>query len=80
MLGASKSTISHWETELHQPDLDELNAICNELNVTADWLLGRESAQLTAEGMREARAYEQLSPEDRRKWRALRNTMFDTST
>lgn len=75
-LGVSKATISHWENERYQPDLEQLKGLCNELEVSADWFLDREHIELPADALREAVLYSRLSPEDKRKWRTLRLTMF----
>ena len=39
-LGFSTPTVSKWEQELSNPDLDTLITICKMYNVTADYLLG----------------------------------------
>lgn len=77
-LAVSKSTISHWENGRYEPGIDELRALCDELRVSADWLIDRETTTLSAEAIQEARSYESLSAEDKRKWRAVRKTMFST--
>jgi hypothetical protein len=46
--------------------------------VSADWLMERAVLALSAEALAEARAYEAMPAEDRRKWRAMRLTMFST--
>lgn len=78
-LAVSKATISHWENGRYEPSLAQLKALCDELRVTSDWLLDREESRFSAEAVQEARAFEALSPEDRRKWRAMRRTMFATA-
>lgn len=75
-LAVSKQTISHWEAGRYEPKLAYLAALAAELGQSTDWLLERDSVALSAEALQEARAYEALSPEDRRKWRALRLAMF----
>jgi transcriptional regulator with XRE-family HTH domain len=75
-LALSKASISHWEKERYEPNLGQLRALCDELGVSADWLLERPGMDLSAEAIQEAMAYEALSLENRRKWRALRHTMF----
>lgn len=77
-LAVSKATISHWENGRYEPNLEQMKALCDELRVSADWLLDRTGVSLTADALQEAQAYEALSPEDRRKWRAVRRTMFAT--
>lgn len=78
-LAVSKATISHWENGRYEPSLEQLKALCDQLQVSADWLLDRDRADLSAEAIQEARAFEALSVEDRRKWRAMRRTMFATA-
>jgi transcriptional regulator with XRE-family HTH domain len=75
-VGVSKSTISHWEHDRYEPSLEQLVALCSQLRVSADWLIGREQPELSAEALHEAKAFEDLRPEDKRKWRALRMTIF----
>jgi transcriptional regulator with XRE-family HTH domain len=78
-LALSKASISHWENERYQPNLEQLKALCAELDVTADWLLERPGLELSADAIQEAMAYEALSPENRRKWRAMRHAIFSPS-
>lgn len=78
-LAVSKATISHWENGRYEPSLEQLKALCAELGVTSDWLLEREPRTISAEAVQEAQAFEALSIEDRRKWRAMRRTMFATA-
>lgn len=75
-LALSKTNLSHWENGVHMPDLEQFTGLCDATEVSADWVLGRALTELSAEALAEARAYDALSPEDRRKWRALRMTMF----
>jgi transcriptional regulator with XRE-family HTH domain len=77
-VGMTKAGISHWEKDRYEPNLAQLTALADELEVTADWLLGREHPSLSADALKEALAYESLSPDDRRRWRTLRQTMFST--
>ena len=78
-LAVSKATISHWENGRYEPNLEQLRALCDELRVTSDWLLERAEVKLSAEALQEAQAYEALEPDERRKWRAMRLTMFATT-
>lgn len=75
-VGAKKANVSQWETGKHMPDLETLSAICDVLDCSADRLLGREEHGLSAAAVAEAKAFDVLSQEDRRKWRALRLTLF----
>lgn len=40
----TKQCVSHWESDRHQPSLDQLRAICVSLSMTADSLLGIEES------------------------------------
>lgn len=79
-VGYTKATVSKWETGANEPTLTALVSLCRLFDVSADWMLGRESRKLTAEAYREALAFEQLSPEDQRKWRAMRMALFTQPT
>ena len=43
LLGASRSSISMWESGENQPDNDTLLKLANIFNVSVDYLLGRET-------------------------------------
>lgn len=34
-------TVSFWENEKFEPNIDQINRICNYFSVTSDYLLGR---------------------------------------
>ena len=34
-------SVARWEIGMHQPSVDEINALCDVLGVSADWLIGR---------------------------------------
>lgn len=78
-LGGTKTTISHWESGEHMPDLKNLVALCDALGCSADQLLGRRFGGLSAAALEEARAYDELPEGLQRKWRAMRLTMFSTA-
>lgn len=40
-LGAAESTVSHWETNQREPDIETLNRLAEYLNVSIDFLIGR---------------------------------------
>ena len=44
LLGASRSSISMWESGVNQPDNDTLLKIANIFNVSVDYLLGRDTS------------------------------------
>lgn len=39
LCGVKKQTVSNWEADRNDPDLGQLEIICRELMVTADWLV-----------------------------------------
>lgn len=75
-LGVSKQTISHWENGRHEPSIEQIKALCAVLDVTPNWLMEMSAPDLSADAFREARAYDALSPENKRRWRTMRLTMF----
>lgn len=40
-VGAAESTVSHWETNQREPDIDTLNKLAEYFNVSIDFLIGR---------------------------------------
>lgn len=48
-LGIPQQTYAHWENGLRQPKLDMLMRLCLHFGVSADWLLGLDSAMNTAQ-------------------------------
>ncbi|MBQ8177565.1 MAG: helix-turn-helix transcriptional regulator [Clostridia bacterium] len=42
LLGTSQASLSKWENDIQEPCIDEIVKICNALNVTCDYLLGRQ--------------------------------------
>lgn len=76
-IAVKKANLSQWENGRHMPDVEQFAGLCDAMSISADWLLGREHPGLSAEALAEARAYDALSVEDKRKWRALRMTMFN---
>lgn len=68
-IGCSKQNISHWEAGRFEPNLTYIIKLCQVLDVPADWLLlGKTPEELSAAALREARFYDSLSPEGKRKW------------
>ena len=43
-VGAAESTVSHWETNQREPDIETLNKLAEYLNVSIDFLIGRPYA------------------------------------
>lgn len=79
-LGVTKMTVSKWENDIHNPNPEQIVALCNVLAVTPNWLFQWAGESLPPDALEEARAYAALSPEDRRKWRTLRRAMFTAAT
>lgn len=75
-LAVKKANISQWESGSHTPKLEALSALCDVLECSADYLLGRNYHGFSAEALEEARVYDTLAPDDKRKWRAMRRAMF----
>lgn len=68
-IGCSKQNISHWEAGRYEPNLTFIIRLCEVLDVPSDWLvLGKAPEELSAGAIREARFYDTLSPEGKRKW------------
>lgn len=73
MLGVSKQTIAHWEANRYEPKLVYLANLCERLGVSADYLLtGRAIAGLSPAAVKQARFWESLTPEEKRKWEAAK--------
>lgn len=75
-IGAKKANISQWENGSHMPDLRSMDAICNVLKCSGDWLLGRALPEFSAAALQEARFYDGLPKEQQVKWRTMRLTLF----
>lgn len=43
-IGVSLQTVSNWERSVAEPSLIDINNLCHEFQVTADYLLGRTEA------------------------------------
>lgn len=68
-IGCSKQNISHWEAGRFEPGIEFIVKLCQVLEVPADWLLlGKAPEELSVGALREARFYDTLSPEGKRKW------------
>jgi transcriptional regulator with XRE-family HTH domain len=76
MIGKTKNNVSHWEHAVHMPDIEVFAGLCGALDCSADEFLGREHQQLSAAALEEARAFERLPPEQQKKWRTMRLTLF----
>jgi transcriptional regulator with XRE-family HTH domain len=79
--GTSKQTISHWEGGRYEPNLDQLALLCDVLDTSADWLLlGRSPEGLPPDAIHEGKFYAALSPEGKKKWKAMRLLFVDGAT
>jgi len=68
-VGYSKQTVSHWEAGRFEPNMETIVKLCQVLDVPADWLLlGKAPEELSAAALREARFYDALTPQAKRKW------------
>lgn len=66
-MGVSKQTISQYERGVREPDLDNLLALCDIFNVSADYLLGKADVTLrllTTEELKKLSAPDQLTKEE----------------
>lgn len=78
MGGMSKQGVSHWEKERYEPNLGQLVRLCEILDCSLDWLvLGKDAETLPADALEQAKFYNRLSPEAKKKWRALRPVFAD---
>ena len=64
--GFQPSAISHFETARRAPSFENLKKLADALNVTIDFLLGRETAPTSAGPVAEQlfRSFEQMTAED----------------
>jgi transcriptional regulator with XRE-family HTH domain len=73
MGGMSKQGISHWETGRYEPNITQLARLCEVLDCTADWLLlGKSPEDLPPDAIQEAKFFNKLTPEGKKRWRNLR--------
>jgi transcriptional regulator with XRE-family HTH domain len=78
MGGMSKQGVSHWEKERYEPNLAQLVKLCEVLDCSLDWLvLGKEAETLPADALEQAKFFNRLSAEGKKKWRALRPVFAD---
>lgn len=64
MIGVTKQTISQYERGVREPDFDNLLALCDVFNVSADYLLGKVDVTLrllTSEGLKKLSAADSLT-------------------
>jgi len=78
MGGMSKQGISHWETGRYEPNIAQLARLCEVLDCTADWLLlGKSQEDLPPDAIQEAKFFNKLTPEGKKRWRTLRPAFGD---
>jgi transcriptional regulator with XRE-family HTH domain len=78
-IAAKKANVSQWENGAHMPSLEMLAALCDVLGCSADYLLGRTQLTISPKALEEAKAFDELPPEQQKKWRAMRLTLFSTA-
>lgn len=72
IVGRSKGAISQWEHDLGQPDLVLLARMCDELRVSADWLVrGLDTTYVDAAALALAARIQALPPDTRASLTAL---------
>lgn len=77
-IGCSKQNISHWEAGRFEPNLSYITKICETLDVSSDWLLlGKTPEPLSVGALKQARFYDSLSPEAKRRWETLKMLMVE---
>ncbi len=42
LLGTSQASLSKWENDVQEPCIEDIVKICNTLNVSCDYILGRQ--------------------------------------
>jgi DNA-binding XRE family transcriptional regulator len=78
LLGVSKQTISHWENGRYEPNIAQLQAICEAVPCSADWLVnGISPESLPPDALAQARFYVTLGPDQRKRWHTLRLLMVN---
>lgn len=50
-LFTTNATISCWENDINNPDIAQLNALCDIFGVSADWILGRTEIETPVEAL-----------------------------
>lgn len=70
--GIARQTINHWEKDRHEPNLTQIQKLCEVLNKNADWLVnGRGKDDLSPAAVAIAKRFDKLTPAEQDKWRAL---------
>lgn len=75
---SKKQGISHWEKDRFQPNIEQLAKLCEILDCTADQLiLGRNPENLPAEAIEQARFFNKLSADGKKRWLRIRPAFAD---
>jgi len=53
LLGKAPAVISHWENDVHSPDIDIIELLCVVLDIDPDTLYGWKESEPTSEEIRE---------------------------
>jgi transcriptional regulator with XRE-family HTH domain len=81
LLDCSKQTISHWENGRYEPNIGQLQKLCDVLDCSADWLImGRAPEGLHPDAIREGKFYASLGPEAKKKWQTMRLLIVDPAS
>lgn len=74
----SKQGISHWENDRYQPNLQQLEVLCDLLDCSADYLiLGKTQENLPIEAIEQAKFFNRLSQAGKKRWKDLRPIFVD---
>jgi transcriptional regulator with XRE-family HTH domain len=49
LIGAANTSVSEWENGRHRPGMDQINKLCNVLEVDPNWLYGEEYSKILRE-------------------------------
>jgi transcriptional regulator with XRE-family HTH domain len=79
--GISKQSVSHWEKGRYEPNIVQLQKLCDVLDCSADWLVLNKSPEaLGPDALAQAKFYDGLSPEAKKKWRTMRMLIVDPAS
>jgi transcriptional regulator with XRE-family HTH domain len=79
--GQAKQTISHWETGRYEPSIVQIQRLCEVLGCSAEWLiLNKSPAKLGPDALDQAKFYDALSPEAKKRWKTMRMLIVDAAS
>jgi transcriptional regulator with XRE-family HTH domain len=79
--GTAKQTISHWEKGRYEPNIVQLQRLCELLGCTADWLiLNKSPGKLGPDALDQAKFYDSLSDGAKKKWKTMRMLIVDAAS